>query len=110
MPTPDNDFTQSQAEDLAKYFMGSSWTAFMGVGIGDRFLLLDTGSACTFYAPTWRAAFRAAGVKLPYRPRFASIGPRVLFDGEQVAVCKSGNFATRTANALNAYEPDSRGQ
>lgn len=80
------------------------------VGSAGPYNLIRSGKPEFFSGPTWRAAFRAAGIKLPYRIRYASVGPRVLLGADQVAVCRSASFAVRTAAALNAYEPDARGQ
>lgn len=105
-----NDFTAAQAQDLARHFLGGiEWIAYID-DMGVPCIIQSVNSGQYYGALSWRAAFRAAGVKLPYRPRFASIGPRVLLGADQVAVCKSANFAVRTAAALNAYEPDAKGQ
>lgn len=99
----DNDFTVDQAKDLATYFLGPNWQTFV---VGPNLMLFNLEAHTTYEHSTWRAA----GVKLPYRPRYASVGPRVLLGVDQVAVCKSSNFAVRTAAALNAYKPDAKGQ
>jgi len=107
--------TVSQSRDLARYFLGPGWSAVFYFYAGREVYELAAGPLSAFdglvYAgPSWRSAFRAAGVKLPSRPQFASVGRRIMAGNEEVATCRSGNFAVRTANALNCYEPNSRGQ
>jgi len=103
------DFNESQAQDLATCFLGPGWVA--RYYLAAQTCILSLADPRTMYqADNWRSAFRAAGVKLPYRVTFASTGKHVHQAGGLVCVCKSANFAVRTANALNAYEPDDRGQ
>lgn len=102
----DLTFTVDQATDLARHFLGREWFAWTMNG------------ACILGVPrdgarhantTWRDAFRMAGVKLPSRPRFASVGRRVMRENEAIANCVSNSTAERIANALNVYAPDRRG-
>lgn len=101
-----NDLTVNQATDLAKHFLGSEWRA-----------LNPYPSAYSLYVPasdriwvntSWRDVFRAAGVKLPSRPRFADHGHQVVMGDEWIATTRSSTMAKRITNALNQYEPNSR--
>lgn len=104
----DLDFTEAQAEDLARYFLGRSSSACIRE---DKCILIYMKTLVhTASGATWREAFRAAGVKLPYRLKFSNVGRRVVRGADQVAICNSNSFAERTANALNAYQPDARGK
>jgi hypothetical protein len=106
MPTQ-NEFTEEQANDLARHFLGSQWVAHRFAD-GRCALAAIEPDVHYFSGPNWRTAFREAGVKLPFRKLYVNVGPRVLLEDEQVAVCKSNTFAQRTAAALNAYQPDPR--
>lgn len=105
-PPRSPDFTVEQATDLARYFLSPGWKAVITPGGSYKLQYV----AISFSGSTWRAAFRAAGVDLPYRPRFSSVERKVVRGDDVVAVCQSNSFAERMANALNAYEPDSRGK
>lgn len=106
MPTHHfKDFTLSQAQDLARHFLGESY--FASVFEGRKMLTFELGSFC---GPSWRSTFRAAGVKLPFRPKYSSVDHRVVRGDENVAIAMSATFAQRIANALNDYEPDARGK
>ena len=98
MPNP--DFTVAQARDLARHFLGPQWKATFD-NTGHCFL---GDGAATFLGPNWRTAFRAAGVKLPFRPRFVGIDQRVVLGNENVAVATSRTMAARIAKALNDCE------
>lgn len=111
MPPRKNDLSVSQATDLAHYFLGPDWRVFTTLA-GERCLTVDTLNQPNYqrhYAYTWRAVFRLAGVNLPVRPQFSPQKDRIMQGDKCVAVACSPNFATRTANALNEYEPDRRG-
>ncbi len=105
------DFTVPQATDLARYYLGSGWFALSKSSGESTFnYMLTSDGAGAFIGKSWRSVFRDAGVKLPYKPRFSSVGKRILRAGDQVAVAVSGNLAERIANALNEYEPGARGK
>jgi hypothetical protein len=89
--------TASQATDLARYFLGGEWRASHSIGV----CYLWQGDNLRFKARGWREVFRAAGVKLPARTEFASVGRRVVFGAESVATCVSNSMASRVAGALN---------
>ena len=108
MAKNDLDFTVEQASDLARHFLGPSWYARLLCGYAPLLGSAEAGMVHT--GTSWRSVFRAAGVKLPYRPKFSSVGKRVVKGDDTVALCSSNSFAERTANALNAYEPDPRGK
>lgn len=111
-----SELTTLQINDLAHYFLGPEWWCFKTIGhsipmgAGEYCLRVHSGTLQrTFYAPTLRAVFRAAGVKLPVRPQFDVQGDRVMQGEKWIANACSRTFATRIVNALNEYEPDRRG-
>lgn len=105
--TRKSDLTTAQAQDLAHHFLGPDWHTYRTMP--EEFCLLHTPTRQRIYAPTWRAVFRIAGVKLPVRPQFAAAKDRIMRGDKCVGVMASPTFAVRAANALNEYEPDRRG-
>jgi hypothetical protein len=101
------ELTAPQATDVARHFLGPIWHAYLSPI--RECCLVSTEPYQRFYAHTWRAVFRAAGVKLPVRPQFIHHKERVMHGEKCVAIACSSTFARRTTNALNEYEPDSRG-
>jgi hypothetical protein len=103
-----NEFTEGQATDLARYFLGPGWIG--GTDGTHYWLIRNVGTIRPMQTGrSWREAFRKAGVKLPVRRNFVAIEERVMDGDKCVAVASSPTFARRTANALNEYEPDRRG-
>lgn len=102
------EFTEGQAADLARYFLGASWYALERSNSG-RFDLGCTGVGILHSGDSWRDVFRKAGVRLPLRRRFTAIGSSVMNGDESVAAARSTSMAERIAAALNVYEPDRRG-
>lgn len=112
--TRKSDLTLAHAQDLAHYFLGPTWIAAVDPTGPSQFYgcwLRNTTSSEleAWSAPTWRAVFRAAGVKLPVRPQFAAHRNRVMSRDKCVGVMATPTFAARTAHALNEYEPNARG-
>jgi hypothetical protein len=104
-----SDLTESQATDLAHYFLGPGWIAGTDQSV-HYWVIRNTGIVRLMHSGrNWREAFRKAGVKLPVRPQFSPQKNRVMEGDRCVAVACSSTFATRTANALNEYEPNRRG-
>jgi hypothetical protein len=64
MPTQ-NEFTEEQANDLARHFLGSQWVAHRFAD-GRCALAAIEPDVHYFSGPNWRTAFREAGVKLPF--------------------------------------------
>ena len=112
MPRKPSNLTTPQANDIARHFLGPDWQARGYLSGGEKcYAVFNPTIGSRFLGPTWRTAFRRAGVwqLLKPRPQFTAHEDR-LMDGEIcVGVLYSRNFAIRTANALNAYEPDRRG-
>lgn len=111
-----SELTTEQANDLTRYFLGPDWHAERPSDQSPCFLIYHSplsigglGTSRSYRGPTWRAAFRAAGFKPPSRPQFVAQKERVMMKDKCVAVACSATFAARTANALNEYDPDSRG-
>lgn len=103
-----SEFTESQATDLARHFLGRGWIG--GTDGAHFWVIRNAGTVRLVHAgKSWREAFRKAGVKLPVRRNFVAIEERVMDGDKCVAVASSPTFARRTANALNEYEPDRRG-
>lgn len=102
------ELTEDQAVDLARHFLGADWYAIERAASG-RFDLGRNMVGIMYTGDSWREVFRKAGVKLPSRRRFTSIGPTVMNGAESVASCRSKSMAERIAAALNVYEPDRRG-
>lgn len=108
MAAPPNRLTLSQAQDLARYYLGPEFTAdewgnaCCVLRASDRHIL-GSGSG-------WREAFRNAGVKLPARPQFVAEGNVIMLGGRQIAITPLSNtWARRIARALNNHIPDRRG-
>jgi hypothetical protein len=110
-----SDLTLAQAQDLARHFLGPEYVAtsprFPDARVVCRLIWHDPAGGPFHYhdAPTWRAVFRLAGVKLPVRPQFVAVKDRIMRYTNCVGVMASPTFAARTANALNEYEPDRHG-
>ena len=103
------DFTVDQARDLANYFLGKEWDAVIAPSAaGLEYVLSDTGRQA-YRGKNWRQTFRLAGVSLPFRRKFVSVGVSVFAGDDQVARAKSRNYALRIANALNLYTPGPKG-
>ena len=97
---------RAQATDLAKHFLGPEWIAFEFLG---AHVLQNLKTANYFRGTSWRDAFRAAGVKLPFRPRFTAHSLRVMLEDKAVCTAVSVTMAKRISNALNSYQPGPRG-
>lgn len=107
---PKTELTTAQADDMARYLLGPGWRAYRTPAAECGLVGMPNSKATwRFLGGSWRAVFRSAGVKLPVRPKFIASKERVMMKGKCVAVACSSNFAERTANALNEYEPDQRG-
>lgn len=104
----DDSLTVSQATDLARYFLGPKWFA-MRCSYGPNTCALMNAGPDTYFGRTWREAFFAAGVRLPSRRHFASVGRGVMDGDKCVATACSNTYAVRIANALNSYNPSTRG-
>lgn len=102
----DNELTATQANDVARYFLGRGWVASSD---GIATCTLRNGDGVIIHESSWRLAFRAAGVKLPSRSQFTASGLVVRQDDRMVANAVSANFAKRIAAALNRHTPDKRG-
>lgn len=110
-----NDLTVPQAQDLAHYFLGPDFAATCCEKVVGRTCYLHRhhsgGSSPTIATgSTWREVFRAASVKLPYRPRFIARDRAVLNSADPVATAVSATMARRISNALNEYEPGRNGR
>lgn len=102
---PPKDFTLSQADDLAKYFLGKDW---FGMQLRGQVMLSSNGHG-VHVGESWRAVFRAAGVQLPYRPQYVAQGLRVMMADRAVCTAASSTMAKRICAALNEHIPDRRG-
>jgi hypothetical protein len=103
-----SDLTEAQASDLARYFLGRGWIASTDGTL--YWVVRNTGLVRSIHsAPSWREAFRNAGVKLPTRPRYTAHGPRVMLEDCAICTAVTNTMAKRIAGALNEYVPDRRG-
>jgi hypothetical protein len=105
------DFTLDEAQDLAKYFLGPDWKAlFLQLGAAPYMLRKQTKPlGVSVQGESWRAAFRAAGVHLPFRSEYAYRGLRVMMGDKAVCTAVSNTMAKRITAALNEHIPDRRG-
>lgn len=104
------DFTEAQATDLARYFLGPDWRAEHRIGVGRTHLGYTlTNPRQIIDADSWREVFRAAGVKLPLRPQYVAKGTSVMFGATAICTTPSNTLAKRIAAALNNHTPDRRG-
>lgn len=106
MPAP--DFTEAQANDLARYFLGPGWRAELTGAIKGNWYSLE-GPHQLIEGDSWREVFRAAGVKLPLRPQYVAKGTSVMFGATAICTTPSNTLAKRIAAALNNHTPDRRG-
>lgn len=102
-----DDFSNEQAGDLARHFLGAGWMACLR-NDGCR-MLIGPGFGDMCVGLTWRAVFRAAGVKLPMRAQFVAQGLRVAHGARAICTAVSNTTAKRIAAALNEHETDRRG-
>lgn len=109
-----SEFTEAQATDLARYFLGPGWiaghSASNGVIPEYYWVIRNTGIVRLMHTGTsWREAFRKAGVKLPVREEFAAVAFSVVRGSKTICHTTSKSMADRIANALNWYTPGPRG-
>jgi hypothetical protein len=96
------DFTNLQATDLARYFLGREWYAYQS-GHATYVVRSIADTSLVHHGEGWREAFRKAGVKLPLRWRYTQQGNSVMLNGENMAVCPNGTKAKLISDALNSY-------
>lgn len=102
------DFTEAQANDLARYFLGLGWRAELTGAIKGNWYSLE-GPHQLIEGDSWREVFRAAGVQLPLRPQYVAQGARVMLADRAICTAVSNTLAKRIAAALNNHTPDRRG-
>lgn len=102
------DFTEAQANDLARYFLGPDWKAELTGAIKNNWYSLE-GPHQLIEGDSWREVFRGAGVQLPFRPQFVAQGVRVMMADRAVCTAASNTMAKRICAALNEHIPDRRG-